>query len=89
MAMSSDGTDRIVGKIQAFSQSVEDPCLWRILIPSDSFDSVKDQLETENDVGTYYNGIKLCYTQHHDETRVEYGSNLSDHLRLVDTGVDQ
>lgn len=77
---SSDGVDRIVSQVRQFSESIEDPEAWRILIPTDSFESVKDRLDTEYDLGTYYNGITLCYTQHHDEARVEYKSNLSDHL---------
>lgn len=85
---SMSGAEEIVTQIREFSEAIEDPGLWRILIPTDSFDSVKERLDTEYDTGTYYNGITLCYTKHHDEVRVEYKSDLSDHLRSVDENGD-
>lgn len=78
-------TEQIVSQVRELSRTIENPDLWRVLIPTDSFESVKGQLDTEYDAGTYYNGITLCYTPHHDEPRVEYKSNLSDHLAEGDS----
>mgnify|MGYP000547707463 CR=1 FL=1 len=73
--------DQIVGQIQGLSESIDDPENWRVLVPVEVFDEVKDQLETQHDLGTYYDGITLCYTQHHEQARVEYTNTLSDHTQ--------
>lgn len=76
----ADDVDRIVNQIRAFAESIDDPDLWRILVPVESFDAVKERLDTEYDVGTYYQGIGLCYTQDFDAARVEYRADLADHM---------
>ncbi|WP_226043322.1 hypothetical protein [Natrinema sp. DC36] len=78
---SMDETGRTADRIRTFSESIDDPEKWRVLIPVDSFDAVKRQLETTEDCGTYYDGLTLCYSQYDDEVMVEYRSALSDHDR--------
>lgn len=76
--MSEERVERLAGEIRALSQDIEDAEKWRVLLPVDVFDDVTDRLETEYDVGTYYNGIRLCWTDTHDEARAEYKSSLHD-----------
>jgi len=84
----ADEVEQIATQIRAFAESVDQPDLWRVLIPVDAFDDVTDRLETEYDVGTSYEDITLCYTQHHDEARVEYMSPLDAHLQAAETDGD-
>lgn len=85
---SENRTERTVSQIHELSASVENPDRWRVLVPVDYFGAVKERLDTVDDVGAYFNGISLCYTDHHDEPRVEYSADLSDHLGSgeADTG---
>jgi len=72
-------TKQIASQIRDFSELVDDPEKWRVLVPEDAFDGVKGRLDTVDEgLGTEYDGITLCYTQHHDQARVEFKADLSD-----------
>jgi len=76
----ADDTDRIVRRIRAFAESIENPGRWRVEIPVASYDAVKEQLDTTKDLNTYYEGVVLCYSQQRDEPRVVYKADLAEHM---------
>lgn len=75
----SQGVLHAVEQIREFADGVDDPDKWRVLIPEPIFDDVKAGLETTEGLGTYYEGISLCYADSLDEIYVRYRSELSDH----------
>jgi len=83
-------TERSVGdtirQIREFAEGIERPDRWRILVPTASWDEVKQRLDTDGvDLGTAYDGITLCYSRHHDVPRAEYRAALP--TPLEDEGV--
>lgn len=85
----NSGTEQIVSEIREFVESVEDADKWTVTVPVGSFDGVKERLNTESDVGTFYRGVRLCYSPHHDDTRVKCTEKLSEYIRSVDTDTEQ
>lgn len=72
--------EEIASEIRDFEGSIDEPDNWRILIPVDDFNEVEDLIDAEQHLGASFRGITLCYTDHHEQTRVEYKNNLSDHM---------
>ncbi|WP_395166322.1 hypothetical protein [Natrinema pallidum] len=78
---STGDTDRppeeIAEMVREFAADVSDPENWMISVPTESFDAVKDILDTDNaQFGTKYEGISFCYTQNHEQTQVRYQTDL-------------
>lgn len=78
------GVDRIAERIRTFSESVETPDDWMIIVPVDDYNDVVDALDTTNKAGRYYQGISLCYSERAiDEPQVELKRSLADQLRTT------
>lgn len=78
--------DTTVEKIQEFTETIDKPGNWMIVIPTDAYDSVKDALETDDSgLGTTYNGVSLCYGEGRTETKVRYTGELDEYLESTQT----
>jgi len=60
-----------------------------IVVPYENYEEVKQSLDTTKDVGTYYNGISLCYGDGYEQTQIKLKRSLEKHLRYTDTDSEQ